>query len=175
MTQGSIQGSREFRARAFEFGSMRQGKTPQYASATSGVSFSQTSRLSSGPGWRAMAPVFSRRFTSFTALCVLNEESRGDFSDGWLDSFRQPADRQQQLVVLRPPGHALCRGLAEVDEVPDLPSYTLREPVGVCGQIIPWNFPLLMASWKLGPALACGNVVVLKPAEQTPLTALRLG
>ncbi len=54
-------------------------------------------------------------------------------------------------------------------------SYTLREPVGVCGQIIPWNFPLLMAAWKLGPALACGNAVILKPAEQTPLTALRLG
>ena len=53
-------------------------------------------------------------------------------------------------------------------------SYTLREPVGVCGQIIPWNFPLLMAAWKLGPALATGNTVVLKPAEQTPLTALRL-
>jgi len=54
-------------------------------------------------------------------------------------------------------------------------NYTLREPVGVCGQIIPWNFPLLMAAWKLGPALACGNTVILKPAEQTPLTALRLG
>ncbi len=54
-------------------------------------------------------------------------------------------------------------------------NFTLREPVGVCGQIIPWNFPLLMAAWKLGPALACGNTVVLKPAEQTPLTALRLG
>jgi phenylacetaldehyde dehydrogenase len=53
-------------------------------------------------------------------------------------------------------------------------SYTLREPVGVVGQIIPWNFPLLMAAWKLGPALATGNTVVLKPAEQTPLTALRL-
>jgi len=53
-------------------------------------------------------------------------------------------------------------------------SYTLREPVGVVGQIIPWNFPLLMAAWKLGPALATGNCVVLKPAEQTPLTALRL-
>jgi len=53
-------------------------------------------------------------------------------------------------------------------------AYTLREPVGVVGQIIPWNFPLLMAAWKLGPALACGNTVVLKPAEQTPLTALRL-
>jgi phenylacetaldehyde dehydrogenase len=54
-------------------------------------------------------------------------------------------------------------------------AYTLREPVGVVGQIIPWNFPLLMAAWKLGPALATGCSVVLKPAEQTPLSALRLG
>jgi phenylacetaldehyde dehydrogenase len=54
-------------------------------------------------------------------------------------------------------------------------SYTLREPVGVVGQIIPWNFPLLMAAWKLGPALATGCTIVLKPAEQTPLSALRLG
>src|SRR5437016_152134 len=54
-------------------------------------------------------------------------------------------------------------------------AFTLREPVGVVGQIIPWNFPLLMAAWKLGPALATGNCVVLKPAEQTPLSALRLG
>jgi phenylacetaldehyde dehydrogenase len=54
-------------------------------------------------------------------------------------------------------------------------AYTRREPVGVVGQIIPWNFPLLMAAWKLGPALAAGNTVVLKPAEHTPLTALRLG
>jgi phenylacetaldehyde dehydrogenase len=53
-------------------------------------------------------------------------------------------------------------------------SYTLREPVGVVGQIVPWNFPLLMAAWKVAPALATGNTVVLKPAEQTPLTALRL-
>ena len=54
-------------------------------------------------------------------------------------------------------------------------AYTLREPVGVVGQIIPWNFPLLMAAWKLGPALATGCTVVLKPAEQTPLSCLRLG
>jgi aldehyde dehydrogenase (NAD+) len=53
--------------------------------------------------------------------------------------------------------------------------YTRHEPVGVVGQIIPWNFPLLMQAWKLGPALAAGNTVVLKPAEQTPLTALRVG
>jgi phenylacetaldehyde dehydrogenase len=64
--------------------------------------------------------------------------------------------------------------------VPYLPgaefhAYSLREPVGVVGQIIPWNFPLLMAAWKLGPALATGCTVVMKPAEQTPLSALRLG
>ena len=53
--------------------------------------------------------------------------------------------------------------------------YTRHEPVGVVGQIIPWNFPLLMQAWKLGPALAAGNTVLLKPAEQTPLTALRVG
>lgn len=53
--------------------------------------------------------------------------------------------------------------------------YTRPEPVGVVGQVIPWNFPLLMQAWKLAPALACGNTVVLKPAEQTPLTALRVG
>jgi acyl-CoA reductase-like NAD-dependent aldehyde dehydrogenase len=57
----------------------------------------------------------------------------------------------------------------------DMHCYTRKEPVGVCGQIIPWNFPLLMAAWKIAPALAAGCTIVLKPAEQTPLTALRLG
>jgi len=54
-------------------------------------------------------------------------------------------------------------------------TYTLREPVGVVGLIVPWNFPLLLASWKLGPALACGNTIVWKPASLTPLTTLRFG
>lgn len=53
--------------------------------------------------------------------------------------------------------------------------YSLREPVGVCAGIIPWNYPLIMASWKVGPALAFGNAMILKPAEQTPLSALKLG
>jgi len=53
-------------------------------------------------------------------------------------------------------------------------NYTLREPIGVVGAIIPWNFPLLMAVWKVAPALACGNTIVLKPAEQTPLSALEI-
>src|SRR5213076_1199491 len=52
---------------------------------------------------------------------------------------------------------------------------TLREPIGVVGLIIPWNFPILMASWKVAPALAAGNTAILKPASYTPLTAIRLG
>lgn len=71
------------------------------------------------------------------------------------------------------------RGATISPSVPYMPgrefhAYTRREPVGVVGQIIPWNVPLLMAAWKLAPALATGNTIVLKPAEQTPLTALRL-
>ncbi|KAL2271640.1 hypothetical protein VTJ83DRAFT_1011 [Remersonia thermophila] len=59
-----------------------------------------------------------------------------------------------------------------IDVGPDKLAYTLKQPVGVCGQIIPWNYPLDMAAWKLGPALCCGNTVVLKLAEQTPLSML---
>ncbi|SPO01181.1 probable aldehyde dehydrogenase [Cephalotrichum gorgonifer] len=62
-----------------------------------------------------------------------------------------------------------------IDVGPDKMAYTVMEPVGVCGLIVPWNYPLEMAAWKLGPALACGNTVVLKPSELTPLSALYLG
>lgn len=65
-------------------------------------------------------------------------------------------------------------GATTQTNLPNMHAYTLREPVGVCGQIVPWNFPLLMASWKVAPCLATGNVSILKPAEETPLTALRL-
>lgn len=58
---------------------------------------------------------------------------------------------------------------------PNMHCYTRKEPVGVCAQIVPWNFPLLMAVWKIAPALAAGCTTILKPAEETPLTALRLG
>src|SRR5436190_1221722 len=72
-----------------------------------------------------------------------------------------------------------ARGALEGATIPvsarDVLCYTLREPVGVCAQIVPWNYPLLMAIWKVAPALAAGCPIVLKPAEQTPLTALRLG
>jgi phenylacetaldehyde dehydrogenase len=72
------------------------------------------------------------------------------------------------------------RGSTVTPSLPYMPGaemhcYTLKEPVGVVGQIIPWNFPLLMAAWKVGPALATGCTIILKPAEQTPLSALRLG
>jgi aldehyde dehydrogenase (NAD+) len=62
-----------------------------------------------------------------------------------------------------------------IDTGPDKFAYTRHEPLGVCGQIIPWNYPVMMAAWKLGPALSTGNTVVLKAAEQTPLSALYLG
>lgn len=59
-----------------------------------------------------------------------------------------------------------------IDVGPSKFAYTLKQPIGVCGQIIPWNYPLAMAGWKLGPALCCGNTIVLKLAEQTPLSML---
>ena len=58
---------------------------------------------------------------------------------------------------------------------PGFLNYVTREPVGVVGQIVPWNFPLMFTSWKMGPALAAGNTVVIKPAQVTPLTALKIG
>lgn len=60
-----------------------------------------------------------------------------------------------------------------ISTTPQKFAYTLKQPIGVCAQIIPWNYPLAMAAWKLGPALACGNTIVLKPAEQTPLSILK--
>ncbi len=86
------------------------------------------------------------------------------------------ADLFHYMVKL---GYRINGSTISTSPVPYMPSanfhsYTLREPIGVVGQILPWNFPLLMAAWKLGPALTTGCTVVLKPAEQTPLTALRL-
>ncbi|KAM4708503.1 aldehyde dehydrogenase 1A1 [Discoglossus pictus] len=74
-----------------------------------------------------------------------------------------------------------CAGWADKNHGRTIPmdgdffTFTRHEPVGVCGQIIPWNFPLVMFSWKIAPALCCGNTIVIKPAEQTPLTALYMG
>jgi aldehyde dehydrogenase (NAD+) len=79
--------------------------------------------------------------------------------------IRESRDIDIPLVARHFYHHAGWAELIE-DEFPD------HRPVGVCGQIIPWNFPLLMLAWKIAPALAAGNTVVLKPAEYTPLTAL---
>ncbi|CAK7564012.1 MAG: mitochondrial aldehyde dehydrogenase [Sporothrix epigloea] len=82
-------------------------------------------------------------------------------------------DLEEVLGTLRYyAGYADKRFGQVIETTPEKLAYTIREPVGVCGQIIPWNYPLSMAAWKLGPALACGNAVVLKPAEQTPLSIL---
>ena len=109
------------------------------------------------------------------------------------------ADRTTQLAELetRNSGKTIAGSMAEIGQVvedfefyagavtkimgntipapPNFFNYTLKEPVGVCAQIIPWNYPLLMAAWKVAPALAAGCTVILKPASPTPLTALELG
>jgi aldehyde dehydrogenase (NAD+) len=88
-------------------------------------------------------------------------DSKGDVQ-GVVDTLRYYAGWADKIEGRTVPvrGNFLC--------------YTLRQPVGVVGQIIPWNFPLLMLAWKWGPALACGNTVVMKLAEQTPLTGMRM-
>ena len=87
---------------------------------------------------------------------ALDEDVRGEVA-GCLRYYAGYADKIHGQVI---------------DTGPAKLAYTIREPLGVCGQIIPWNYPLAMAAWKLGPALACGNTVVLKAAEQTPLSIL---
>jgi phenylacetaldehyde dehydrogenase len=134
-----------------------------------------------GP-WRKMTP--SQRGRLINKLADLLEEHSEEFAQ--LESL----DNGKPLTVARvadiPLAVDMFRYMAgwatkiEGNTIPiSMPgqyfAYTLREPIGVVGQIIPWNFPLLMAAWKLGPALAAGCTIVLKPAEQTPLSALRLG
>ena len=89
-----------------------------------------------------------------------------------VDLFRYMAGMATKLEGQTIPGSFLVNNMLAPGS--QFHSYTLREPIGVVGQIIPWNFPLLMAAWKIAPALASGCTVVLKPAEQTPLSALRL-
>ncbi len=135
-----------------------------------------------GGPWRKMSP--SERGQVIYRLANLIEQHSDEFAQ--LESL----DNGKPLTVARAADVPLTvdhlrymSGWAtklEGNTIPismpgDYFSYTLREPIGVVGQIIPWNFPLLMAAWKLGAALAVGCTVVLKPAEQTPLSALRLG
>ncbi len=130
--------------------------------------------------WRRMSP--SQRGQLIYRLADLIEQHADEFAQ--LESL----DNGKPLTVARAADVPLTidhfrymAGWATKVEGNTIPipgqyfSYTLREPIGVVGQIIPWNFPLLMAAWKLGAALAVGCTVILKPAEQTPLSALRLG
>ena len=114
-----------------------------------------------------LAALVERNANELAALESLNcgktiADSRGDM-EGVVNTLRYYAGWADKIEGRTSP----VRG--------NFLSYTLRQPVGAVGQIIPWNFPLLMLAWKWGPALACGNTIVMKPAEQTPLTALRIG
>lgn len=138
-----------------------------------------------GP-WRSMQP--AKRASLMWKLADLIEERLEDFAQlESLDNGKPLAIARAADVPLTIEHFRYYAGWATKIEGETIPisvpyapdsqflDYTLREPVGVVGQIIPWNFPLLMAAWKLGAALATGNTVVLKPAEQTPLSALLLG
>jgi phenylacetaldehyde dehydrogenase len=131
--------------------------------------------------WSALAP--SRRAELLWALGTRIEELAGEFAR--LEALDNGKPASESLAVDVP----LCAGLfkyyagwaTKIEGETISPAggaafhvYTRREPVGVVAAIIPWNFPLLMCGYKLGPALAAGNTVVIKPAEQTPLSALRL-
>ena len=131
-------------------------------------------------GWRRMDP--HRRSRLLWKLADLVDANADDLGLLETQDNGKPLFEARRIDV---PGVARTlryyAGLADKVQGDTIPvpgpflNYTLREPVGVVGAIIPWNFPLSMAAWKVAPALACGNTVVLKPAEQTPLTALRLG
>jgi acyl-CoA reductase-like NAD-dependent aldehyde dehydrogenase len=136
--------------------------------------------LEEGP-WRT-APA-AERARLMNRLADLVEENAGELAElesldnGKPVKLARAVDVNQTVAWLRHFAGWAERIRGEIIPVrqPDMHVYTRKEPVGVCGQIIPWNFPMMMASWKLGPALAAGCTVVLKPAEQTPLTALRIG
>jgi acyl-CoA reductase-like NAD-dependent aldehyde dehydrogenase len=131
--------------------------------------------------WRTMTP--GDRGRAITRLALLVEEHADELAE--LESLDngKPLKFARYVDVASTMSHlhyyagwcTKIEGGTLPVSIPQMFAYTRREPVGVCGQIIPWNFPLLMMAWKIGPALAAGCTIVLKPAEQTPLTALRIG
>jgi phenylacetaldehyde dehydrogenase len=132
----------------------------------------------SGP-WRSFSP--SQRARLIYQLADKMEERLEDFAllesldNGKPLAVARVADVPMSIDNLRYMSGWATKILGDSIPIPgEFHAYTRREPIGVAGQIIPWNFPLLMAAWKIGPALAAGCTIVLKPAEQTPLTALLL-
>jgi len=129
------------------------------------------------PGWRAVAP--GDRAHLMRRLATLVEEHGEELALLETRNVGKPiADSRGEVGMVADVFHfyagAVDKHYGETIPVAGGVDMTFREPLGVVGLIVPWNFPLNIASWKLGPALACGNTVVLKPAELTPLTALRL-
>jgi betaine-aldehyde dehydrogenase len=130
------------------------------------------------PAWRAVAPADRARL--LRRLATLVEEHHEELARLESRNVGKPiAGARGEVGMVAQVFHyyagAVDKHFGETIPVAGGIDLTLREPLGVVGLIVPWNFPLNIASWKLGPALACGNTIVLKPAELTPLTALRLG
>jgi acyl-CoA reductase-like NAD-dependent aldehyde dehydrogenase len=130
------------------------------------------------PGWRAVAP--ADRAGLLRRLATLVEEHGEELARLESRNVGKPIQGARGEVgmvaqVFHYYAGAVDKHFGETIPVAGGIDLTLREPLGVVGLIVPWNFPLNIASWKLGPALACGNTVVLKPAELTPLSARRLG
>jgi acyl-CoA reductase-like NAD-dependent aldehyde dehydrogenase len=128
------------------------------------------------PGWRALAP--DERSALLYELSRVLEDRSGELAVLEARNAGKPildARGEMEMVVatFRYYAGGCERPFGETIPVSGGQAFTVREPLGVVGLIVPWNFPLVIASWKLGPALAAGNCVVLKPAELTPLTALR--
>ncbi|HJS69405.1 MAG TPA: aldehyde dehydrogenase family protein [Gaiellaceae bacterium] len=129
------------------------------------------------PAWRAVAP--SDRARLLRRLATLVEEHGEELARLESQNVGKPiAGARGEVGMVAEVFHfyagAVDKHHGETIPVAGGVDLTFREPLGVVGLIVPWNFPLNISSWKLGPALACGNTVVLKPAELTPLTALRL-
>jgi acyl-CoA reductase-like NAD-dependent aldehyde dehydrogenase len=130
------------------------------------------------PAWRAVPPADRARL--LRRLAALVEEHGEELARLESRNVGKPISGARGEVgmvaqVFHYYAGAVDKHLGETIPVAGGVDLTLREPLGVVGLIVPWNFPLNITSWKLGPALACGNTVVLKPAELTPLSALRLG
>jgi acyl-CoA reductase-like NAD-dependent aldehyde dehydrogenase len=129
------------------------------------------------PPWRAVAP--NDRAALLRRLATLVEEHQEELAQIESQNVGKPiAGARGEIGMVANVFHfyagAVDKHYGETIPVAGGVDLTFREPLGVVGLIVPWNFPLNIASWKLGPALACGNTVVLKPAELTPLSALRL-
>ena len=130
------------------------------------------------PAWRAVAPADRARL--LRRLASLVEEHAEELACIESQNVGKPISGARGEIGMVAEVFHFYAGAVDKHHGETIPvaggvDMTFREPLGVVGLIVPWNFPLNIASWKLGPALACGNTVVLKPAELTPLTALRLG